>query len=114
MNDLTSESETQDSLSVIADALERGASGEIRDHARALHPAEIAAVLESFPIDERDQVWQLLERDTRADVLAELEHGVRTQRMEQMAPAELAAIARDVDEDDAVDILQDLPEALIG
>ncbi|HSS64279.1 MAG TPA: magnesium transporter, partial [Gammaproteobacteria bacterium] len=44
--------------------------------------------------------------------LAEAEDAVRASRMAQMNAEELAAVAQDVDLDDAVDILQDLPEDL--
>jgi magnesium transporter len=100
-------------LTVITEALDRDADDEIREFMASVHPAEVADVLESLPISERDNVWELIDDGLRSDVLTELDDGVRTERMQQMLPAELAAIAMYIDEDDAVDILQDLPESRI-
>ena len=90
-------------LVAVHEALEQGALDVVREWLELAHAAETAALLEALPIAERDQVWELLAADRRADVLAELDDGVRAERSEQMAPAELAAIAVDIDEDDAAD-----------
>ena len=78
-----------------------------------LHPSEVALLLESLPQKERDLVWQQLDPEQHTDVLSEAEDAVRASRMVQMNAEELAAVAQDVEVDDATDILQDLPEDLI-
>lgn len=105
--------EVQRPLAAITEALELGADEVIQELTGSLHPGELAGVLEALPINQRDQVWELLPPESRPDTLVELEDGVRSERMLQMEPAELAAIAADVDEDDAADLLQDLPEARV-
>ena len=97
----------------LTDALDRDAEDEIEALVADLYPAEFAMLLSALPIAERDRFWLLIPEERHPDILAELDLGVRTERMRQMAPAELAAIAADIDEDDAADLLQELPEAVI-
>jgi len=97
-------------LSILADAVEHREGAAVRTLLGNLHPAEIAQILESLPSEHRDVVWEQLDDEMHADVLAEAEDVVRASRIAKMAPHELAAMAQDVDLDDAVDILQDLPE----
>ena len=87
---------------------------DIRALLRDLHPAAVAHLLESLPLDRRDTVWEQLDADEFAEVLAEAEDGVRLEKLREMQPREVAAVAKDLDPDDAVDLLQDLPEALVA
>lgn len=86
----------------------------IRALLRDLHPAAVAHLLESLPLDRRDTVWEQLDADEFAEVLAEAEDGVRLEKLREMQPREVAAVAKELDPDDAVDLLQDLPEALVA
>jgi len=78
-----------------------------------LHPSETADVLEALPPSERGVVWELVNPDLEGDVLSECQDEVRAGLLGQMAPYEVAAATRDLDADDAADILQDLPEPLV-
>lgn len=87
---------------------------DIRALLSDLHPAAVAHLLESLPLDRRDTVWEQLDADEFAEVLAEAEDGVRLEKLREMQPREVAAVAKELDPDDAVDLLQDLPEALVA
>jgi magnesium transporter len=100
----------QENLRRLNDALEREAISEVYALVRELHPADVALLLESLPEGERDIVWSQLEPDSVAEVLAEADDAIRASHMRHMAPQALAAVAQEVDPDDAADILQDLPE----
>jgi magnesium transporter len=100
----------QDNLRRLNDALEREAISEVYALVRELHPADIALLLESVPEGERDIVWSQLDPASVGEVLAEADDAIRASHMRQMAPQALAAVAQEVDPDDAADILQDLPE----
>jgi len=113
MNHATEEATQTEHLDALHDALERGALDEVRELLRDLHPAEVALLLESFPRKERDIVWEQIDAEKHTDVLAEASDEVRAPRMLQMEPEQLAAAAVELDTDDAVDILQDLPEGVI-
>jgi magnesium transporter len=113
MSDYFEDDGRQDHLEAVSEALERESLEDVRELLEELHPAEIAWVLESLPGGQRDLVWAHLDPELQPEVFAETEDAVRTPRMLQMAPEALAAIAQDVDDDDAADILQDLPESVI-
>jgi len=100
----------QENLRRLNDALEREAISEVYALVRELHPADVALLLESLPEAERDVVWSQLDPVSVAEVLAEADDAVRASHMRHMAPQALAAVAQEVDPDDAADILQDLPE----
>jgi magnesium transporter len=73
----------------------------------------VAAVLEAIPPPERETVWSLLPADRRDSVLAYASEAVRTERLRQMEPRELAAVAQELELDDVADILQDLPATVV-
>lgn len=102
----------QENLRRLNDALEREAISDVYALVHELHPADIALLIESLPESERDIVWGQLDPDSVAEVLAEADDAVRASHMRQMAPQALAAVAQEVDPDDAADILQDLPEPI--
>ncbi len=76
----------------------------------SFHPSEIADLLESLPGRHRRTLWELVDPDLEGDVLTEVQDAVRAGLLADMQPQEVAAMARELDTDDAADILQDLPE----
>jgi magnesium transporter len=77
----------------------------------SLHAADIAKLLEALPPREREQLWEFVSPERDGDVLAHAANGqVRVSLLEGMAATEVAQATKDLDTDDAVDILQDLPE----
>jgi len=113
MNQAADKPRHEEHLRLLSEAIEREALDDVRRIVKALHPADVALLLESLPVEERNVVWQQLDSGQHAEVLAEVEDEVRAGRIRQMEPEAVAAIARDVDTDDAADILQDLPEDVI-
>ena len=101
-----------DILHEVHDALERNAFHQVDDILTDLHPAEIATVLESLPNRQRDIVWES-ESIEESEVLAHLNDAVRVDLMQNMAAEEVAEATKQMDTDDAVDLLQDLPETVI-
>jgi magnesium transporter len=91
------------------------AAGRLRGADRmvdALHPAEIALLLESLPPGQRALVWELVNRDVQGDVLVELSEEVRSERVAGMQTEELVAAAEGLADDDLADLLAELPEAV--
>mgnify|MGYP002063985074 CR=1 FL=1 len=58
-------------LQALSDALYSGRLRSVQRMINALHPAEIASLLESLPADERAAVWELVIPDDEGDVLLE-------------------------------------------
>jgi magnesium transporter len=106
---MAEEDRLQHLIAAIDDAVERGENDALRTLLADLHPAEIAQILESLPAEQREAVWEQLEYQAHAEVIAEAEDVVRADHMQKLDPEELAALAQEVALDDAVDILQDLP-----
>jgi magnesium transporter len=91
------------------------ASGRLRgadSMVDALHPAEVAHVLESLPPAQRAVVWQLVDAAAQGDVLVELSEEVRSELVAGMEQRELVAATEGLAVDDLADLLAELPEAL--
>ena len=78
----------------------------------ALHPAEIAHLLESLPPAQRELAWELVDRDLDGDVLVELSEEVRAELIREMDTQEIVAAAEGLDLDDLADLLAELPEVV--
>jgi magnesium transporter len=98
-------------LAAIQSALAGGLRGADRMVA-ALHPAEIAHVLESLPPRQRALAWELVAPDAQGEVLVELSEDVRSELLESMRPDELVAATEGLPVDDLADLLVELPDAL--
>jgi magnesium transporter len=87
--------------------------GELRSKLAALHPADIAYILEALPPEERLQVWDLVKADRDGEILVEVSDAVREALIASMNSAELVAAAETLEADELADIAPDLPPAVI-
>lgn len=99
-------------LRLLRRALEDGTLQNVRLMLRALHPAEIASLLESLPLAERKLAWELVDPENDGEVLLHVNDEVRTSLIRDMDLDELRAATQDMDLDDLADLLQDLPQAV--
>jgi len=86
---------------------------ELRSRLDALHAADIAAILEALPLDERAVVWDLVKADRDGEILVEVSDAVRESLIEAMDRRELVAAAETLEADELADIAPDLPPAVI-
>lgn len=100
-------------LDSLSNAIERGALHKVQKLLNALHPAEIAHIIESSPVEQRKIIWELVEADNEGEVLVELRDEVRAMLVQDMKTGEVIAAAKDLDVDDLADFLQSLPNKLI-
>ena len=101
-------------LELLRESLESGTLRRVARMVNALHPSEIATLLESLPPGEREAVWELVDPDMDGDVLLELNEEVRANLVRGMDIDELVAATEDMDVDDLADFLADLPETITG
>ena len=74
-----------------------------------LHPADVAAVLESLPPRERNIVWLLVAPEDDGEVLLEVSDAVRETLIESMDKDELLAAVDDLD----AELADDLPHQVV-
>lgn len=75
-----------------------------------LHPADIAYILESLPLDQRKIAWDAVKSQHEGQVLLEVSDAVRHTLISGMAPEELATVAGQLNADELADIASDLPK----
>ena len=78
-----------------------------------LHPADVAAVLESLPPRERNIVWLLVTPEDDGEVLLEVSDAVRETLIESMDKDELLAAVDDLDADELAELAGDLPHQVV-
>ena len=78
-----------------------------------LHPADIADILESLPVQKRLVLWDLVRSDNEGDILIEVSDSVRQTLIADMDSTELLAAAEQLETDEIADIAPDLPEEVL-
>lgn len=75
----------------------------------ALHPADVADVLESLPVEQRLTVWDLVKAEREGEILLEVSDAVRQTLIADMDEQELVAATEQLDTDEIADLAPDLP-----
>ncbi len=99
-------------LDALHEALNSGAIRQVRDLVDALHPGEIADLLEALPPTQRDIVWELVDRKDAGEILVSLNEEVRATLIQEMDSEQLVAAAADLELDDLADLFAELPETV--
>ena len=75
---------------------------------KEVHYADIAELLDDLNLDQATYVIKLLDSETTADILAELEDDVREKVLQNLSIREIVEEIQELDSDDAADLLADL------
>ncbi len=113
MPDNTTQENADERLQQLSDILESGTMQQALRVMNALHPAEIADLLESLPVRERKLLWGLVDADVGGAVLLEVGEEVRNGLVSDMEADEILAATESLDVDDLADFLQSLPDKLL-
>lgn len=81
-----------------------------RQELEGLHPADIAELYQNLNLKEAEFLYDLLDEDTAAEVLMQLDEDDRRKLLRDMPAEEIASHIDHLDTDDAVDIIQELDE----
>lgn len=81
-----------------------------RTELEGLHPADIAELYQNLNLKEAEFLYDLLDEDTAAEVLMQLDEDDRRKLLRDMPAEEIASHIDHLDTDDAVDIIQELDE----
>lgn len=104
--------ETGGKQDVLASLIARQQQAALEQRLAQFHPADIAFVLESLPLDQRQQAWGLVRAERRGAVLLETAGTVRDSLVCQMAPEEIALVVKAMDAEDSAALVASLPHEL--
>lgn len=83
---------------------------ELQKRLEALHPADVAYILDALPLPRRLLVWDLVKADRDGEILLEVSDAVRETLIANMDADELVAAAEQLDTDEIADLAPDLPK----
>lgn len=100
-------------LKHLNEALETGALAQVRRILNnGLQSADVAHLLESSPPKERKLLWDLIDEENEGEVLQYLSDDIQAWILTSMSAQEVANVMADLETDDVVDLLQNLPNTL--
>jgi len=102
--------EQENSLNQLLENSSELSQDEIRSLLKKLSSSEIAHALESSPPKQRKLFFSLLETNEEGDVLVDLGEEIQQELVSNISNEELAEAVKELEPDETVDILQNLPE----
>jgi magnesium transporter len=99
---------------VVESLVHRQNGAELRAKLDRMHPADVAFILESLPLDERIIVWDLVKAERDGEILLEVSDAVRESLIRSMDPEELVAATEGLEADEIADLAPDLPEDVMA
>ena len=102
--------EQKNNLNQLLESSSELSQDEIRNLLKKLSSSEIAHALESSPPKQRKLFFSLLETNEEGDVLVDLGEEIQQELVSNISNEELAEAVKELEPDETVDILQNLPE----
>ena len=102
--------EQENNLNQLLESSSELSQDEIRSLLKKLSSSEIAHALESSPPKQRKLFFSLLETNEEGDVLVDLGDEIQQELVSNISNEELAEAVKELEPDETVDILQNLPE----
>jgi magnesium transporter len=99
-----------DFIERVAAAVGAADAAQLRDLVGELHEADTGDLIEALDADLRPLLIELMGKDFDFTALTEVDDTVREEILEELEPGTVAEGVRDLDSDDAVYILEDLPK----
>lgn len=93
----------------VADAVAAGAADAVKALSAELHEADLGALIEHLEPEDRPRLIALMGGEFDFTALTEVDDAVREEILEELPNEAIAEGVRDIDSDDAVYILEDLP-----
>lgn len=101
---------TKSLLDRIRDDVAEGRDSSVETLLSELHPADVAAILDRLDEDEARYIYKLLEPETAAEVMLELDEDRREELLGSLTSKEIAEdLLEHIDSDDAADVMAELP-----
>lgn len=102
---------TREYLQLLEEEISGRKDDLLRARFDALHPADIAELLDHLSDEQVQYLWKLIQKDERGEVLIELEDDVRETVLASLTNREIAEeVLENIESDDAADVVSELPE----
>lgn len=101
---------TPELLNDVAQYIETKNNDALNQLFKGFHHADIAEILDELSFDEAVYIIRLLDSETTAEVLMDVDDDVREKILEQLTAKEIAEEIDELDTDDAADVISELPE----
>jgi magnesium transporter len=100
-------------LEQVVELLRERRGSELPPILDSLHPADIAALLEALPLEERLRVWKRVQSERDGEILLEVSDAVRESLIADMDDHEILAAVEPLDADELADLVEDLPTEVL-
>ncbi|MFL0796994.1 MAG: magnesium transporter [Cellvibrionaceae bacterium] len=97
----------------LEDALSSGTFRQVERLLNSMPAADIAHLLESSPVKDRQILWKLIKEKNTGEVIQHLHDNLQAQFLEQLDAQEVVSLTEGLDVDDIADILQQLPDRVM-
>ena len=109
----TQKNHNESHLHVLQEVIDSGAMQRAGRMLEALQPAEVANLLESLPLAQREIVWEMLrEKTVQGEILLHVTDEVRDDLISRMDSAQLIEATEGLETDDLADLVNELPLAI--
>jgi len=99
-------------LAEFNELIANGSIAEVRTRLEALHPADVAHLIESLPREDRMPIWDLVDSEVQGEALLHVNDDVRSSLIRQMDREDLISATEGLETDDLADFLPDLPPSV--
>lgn len=101
----------KESVDLIKEAIANGRDQILSNEIIGLHPADLAELFDKLGMDQIQYIFRLLDEETTADVLLEVDEELREKLLASLTSKEIAEqVIENMDSDDAADLIAELPQ----
>jgi magnesium transporter len=100
----------KENVALLRDLISDGKDAQIQENLATLHHADIAELIDIVNLDEAKYIFRLLKPEVVPEVLLDLDEETRLKILNSLTSQEIAAQIDQMDSDDAVDLISELPE----
>ena len=102
----------KDHVLELSQAIDSGSLYQVRQMIKTLPTAGIAHLLESSPPKTRTVLWQLIDKDSKGEVIQYLNEDLQNEFLSDLNAEQVVELTEGLETDDLADILQQLPQQI--
>jgi magnesium transporter len=97
---------------LVRDSFDENETDQLAEKLDQLEPEEIAIALEAMPLEQRLATWLTLDKEQQIASLTYMRVDARSNIFKQLDTEQLRALVEEIDVDDLIELLDELPEAI--